>query len=635
MARAHSLAVARVPEGGPLPRAGARRIPINLALAGSFCLLLLASAGLVLWLGFSTGFHNTAGLLHDKTQLTVDAIEQRARAQLDPVYQQVSFLAELVARGELDPLDPAHLDPSLRASMAAAPQVHSVLYIPSTLQVRVASRVYPGGHVNAASLDWAGEERYERALAEGRRADGPYWGEIVYVPRLSDGRDGVLLNVRAPVRRDGEFLGLVAASVRLDTLSRLLTEVGAGGGATAFILSGPDLVVAHPALVDGHGNRTVDAPLPGVREIDDPVLQALWDPERSRTPLAFQGHDEHSDGSDLEVYRVLVGDGVHVAALQWLYGYGAVPWRVGVHFRREDIGSEFRALLAAGVASVIALLLSIAAMWFIGGRISRPVRRLAEAAWQLRRGGPSAVAPLRGSRLAEVDTAHEAFNEMLAGMRQREILRDSFGKFVPETIAEQLLSQQGSLAPVTRVATVMFTDIAGFSTISEKIAPHAVIALLNEYFSALIEPIEHHGGVIHQFQGDAILATFNLPVEDPHHALQAVRAAQAIQACVQARRFGGGLELRTRVGINTGNVVGGTVGGTGRLGYTVHGDAVNLAARIESLNKTFGTQVLVAAETVALCHGAIAFREVGTSEVRGREHVVRLFTPESAERPGE
>jgi len=145
----------------------------------------------------------------------------------------------------------------------------------------------------------------------------------------------------------------------------------------------------------------------------------------------------------------------------------------------------------------------------------------------------------------------------------------------------------------------------------------------------LIEPIERHGGVIHQFQGDAILATFNLPIEDAQHALNAVRAGLEIQSLVREHLFGEGVRLLTRVGINTGQIVGGTVGGTGRLGYTVHGDAVNLAARIEQMNKKFGTYVLVAETTASLCKDEIAFRAVGASEVRGREQSVQLFTPES------
>ena len=155
---------------------------------------------------------------------------------------------------------------------------------------------------------------------------------------------------------------------------------------------------------------------------------------------------------------------------------------------------------------------------------------------------------MSGSRLAELDDANRAFNEMLIGMRQREILRDSFGKFVPEAIAEQYLQGEGVLEPVTRTATMLFTDIEGFSTIAERMSPRALIELLNEYFAALITPIEAHGGVIHQFQGDAILATFNLPVEDPQHAAadqeaavrQAIVAGDLAQPCDVVHRWGAG-----------------------------------------------------------------------------------------------
>jgi adenylate cyclase len=178
-----------------------------------------------------------------------------------------------------------------------------------------------------------------------------------------------------------------------------------------------------------------------------------------------------------------------------------------------------------------------------------------------------------------------------------------------------------------REATILFTDIEGFTTISENLTPAELIAVLNEYFAVVSKPIDEHGGVINQFQGDAILATFNMPETLPDHAAEAVRAALAIQAALHNRKFGEGIDLRSRVGINSGEIVGGLVGSGDRLGYTVHGDEVNLAARLEQLNKDYGTRIIVSQRTRELAGpDAFQFEQLGTTMVRGRKQPVVVWT---------
>lgn len=605
-----------------------RRVPISLALSGSFAALVLFAAGFTFSLSFFTGLQNTLGLLTDKTRLIIEAVAERTRQQLDPAQHQVEFLARLVRDGHLDVDDRNQLDTAMRASLAAAEQIESIVFVDPQLQGHLWVRD-DGGGVLSGERDWRDHPVHKFGVQKALRADGSYWGEIVYVSQMVGGGESVFINMRMPVRRAGEYVGLFVASVRLDVLSRLLKRVTVGGKETVFILSGRDYVIAHPALIDGVFGVSDDQPLYRVSELDDPVLEAIWDQERAeRFELA-----ESQPSTELEIYGIDINGEQHIAAIQWMYGYSDVPWIIGVHYLGSDIAAEWQTMTAAGFTSLVVLLLMTAIALWIGRRISSPVKQLAVAAADLQRHGPENVQKLRGSRLSELDTTNHAFNAMLDGMRQREILRDNFGKFVPEAIAEQILAEQGSLAPVTRTATILFSDIEGFSSIGERMQPGGLIELLNEYFAALIEPIERHGGVIHQFQGDAILATFNLPIENRRHALNAVRAGLEIQSLVRGHLFGEGVRLLTRVGINTGQIVGGTVGGTGRLGYTVHGDAVNLAARVEQMNKKFGTYLLVSETTASSCNDEITFTPVGVSEVRGREQPVQLFTPASGAAP--
>ncbi len=210
-------------------------------------------------------------------------------------------------------------------------------------------------------------------------------------------------------------------------------------------------------------------------------------------------------------------------------------------------------------------------------------------------------------------------------VEQLKFIRDIFGKYVPESVAKQIVAGKGVLEPTQTTATILYTDIESFTSTAESVPPKQVVQMLNEYFPAVIEPITRHGGVVNQFQGDAMLVTFNIPIQDSQHADHAVSAALEIQKLLKGRTFAG-IPLRTRIGINTGEVIAGNVGTGDRINYTVHGDAVNLAARLEQLNKQHGTLVLISESTVALLNGEHPLEPLGEVEIRGKTQSVRIFS---------
>ncbi len=198
-------------------------------------------------------------------------------------------------------------------------------------------------------------------------------------------------------------------------------------------------------------------------------------------------------------------------------------------------------------------------------------------------------------------------------------------RFVAPEIADRITSADRDIQPgdsEVGIATIMFTDIEGFSTISERIGPENLVRALNDYFSAMNEIIRRHGGVISQFQGDAMLIAFNTVRTNETHALNAVQTAIDIQKACAAATFGDDVSFKTRCGINTGEVIFGAIGGAGRLLFTVHGDQVNLAARLEPLNKEYGTYVMASERTVAeaakKAGDDFGFVKVGEVTVRGR-----------------
>jgi len=209
-------------------------------------------------------------------------------------------------------------------------------------------------------------------------------------------------------------------------------------------------------------------------------------------------------------------------------------------------------------------------------------------------------------------------------IKQLQVIRSVFGKYVPESVVDSIISGEGNLEPMQSMATILYTDIEDFTLISESMPPEQVVEMLNAYFEAVIEIITRHGGIVNQLQGDAMLVTYNVPVVDPQHADKAIQTAIEIQRLVNREKFAGAT-LGTRIGINSGNVFAGNVGTGERMNYTVHGDAVNLAARLERLNKDYGSRVLISGQCAALLSMQQPIESMGTVSIRGRSEPVEIF----------
>jgi class 3 adenylate cyclase len=209
-------------------------------------------------------------------------------------------------------------------------------------------------------------------------------------------------------------------------------------------------------------------------------------------------------------------------------------------------------------------------------------------------------------------------------IKQLQLIRAVFGKYVPESIVDSIISGNGNIEPMQSMATILYTDIADFTRICESMPPEHVVDMLNAYFEAVIAVITRHGGIVNQLQGDAMLVTYNVPVADPQHADKAIQTAIAIQQAVTSNKFAGVI-LETRIGINSGNLFAGNVGTTERMNYTVHGDAVNLAARLERLNKDYASRVLISGHSVALLTGKYPLESMGGVSIRGKSMPVEIY----------
>jgi class 3 adenylate cyclase len=267
--------------------------------------------------------------------------------------------------------------------------------------------------------------------------------------------------------------------------------------------------------------------------------------------------------------------------------------------------------------------------FFIMRSLLRPLRILSDAMGQVAAGNLNVRAPVTSND--EAGEVTNRFNAMVEGLRERERIRETFGRYVDESVAATILERRGDARGEVGEATILFTDIAGFTTIAEFLGPSELVAALNEYLETVLEPIRRNGGVVNTFIGDGLFASFNMPLACPDHACAAVQAAIDIQRAVGDRTFGDyGLAFATRVGISTGSVIGGSVGAGQRMSYTLLGDTVNLAARLEALNKDHGTRILVSQSTRDACGERFAFSSLGTMAVRGRSERIAVFSPDSS-----
>jgi class 3 adenylate cyclase len=220
--------------------------------------------------------------------------------------------------------------------------------------------------------------------------------------------------------------------------------------------------------------------------------------------------------------------------------------------------------------------------------------------------------------------------------REKRAVRRAFSYYLPDFVIERMLAQDATpqLGGEERDVSVLFSDLAGFTAMSEGMSPEEVVTLMNRYLSAMTKIIEDHGGFVDKYIGDAIIAVFGAPVDDPNHARHAIEAALASQERLASLQPELGLppgrDLVARIGVNSGSVLIGNIGGEKRFNYTVMGDTVNLAARLEGVNKLYGTRVLTSGETAKRCRKTLDFREIDRVRVSGRSEPVVLFEPISS-----
>ena len=339
--------------------------------------------------------------------------------------------------------------------------------------------------------------------------------------------------------------------------------------------------------------------------------------DRHRTPLAA------AFGARGEIPGVLV----HAHALAQVLEGGALP--------RPGVAGEAALVLAMVVLGVVlamidmplsikaaAFAFAVAAFW-------------AAAAALFRYGGPliPLVAPSLG--LAAASGIGIAYLGRV-DRQQKKFIRQAFARYISPSIVESLVADPSKLSVrgERRILTYLFTDLASFTNLTERTEPQVMVSLLNEYLEGMLSILFRHGATLDKIVGDAVVGFFNAPVDQPDHAVRAVRCALEMDVFGQefvAKRAAEGMEVGiTRIGINSGSAIIGNFGGDTFFDYTAHGDMVNTAARLESVNKHLGTRICVSRATAEQCPD-IAFRPVGSLVLKGKTEGLEVTEPLSEE----
>jgi adenylate cyclase len=271
---------------------------------------------------------------------------------------------------------------------------------------------------------------------------------------------------------------------------------------------------------------------------------------------------------------------------------------------------------------------------FLTRNLVRPIRNLLTGAKEIQDGNLNVQ--VKVSSADEIALLAQSFNYMVTGLKEKESIKETFGKYLDPKIVRTLLEGQAlTQTGEKRTMTVFFSDIQNFTNMSEQLAPNVVVRLLNHYISTMSEPIRDNHGIIDKYIGDAIMAFWGPPFSSPgEHALLACQAAleqlrrleqfrQSIPDIVGLRK--GMPDFNVRMGICTGDVIVGTVGAEMAKSYTVIGDTVNLASRLEAANKLYGTHLIISGSTFDMAKDQIEARELDIVRVMGKTESVRIF----------
>ena len=599
-----------------LPRFSSWPVALKLSLA------FLAAALLPMELTAAYNLHQSLESVRHSAHLNLALFAGTTAARLDQLVTdtgrtvaQISTDMEVesfLSNPQPDSVARASVQRTLQNVVGSNPDIFSVFLLDK------AGTCLASTNPDNVGQDYSFRSYHREALAHGSHVSELLTGSTTREPGIFFSRtvhDGT-----------GALLGVVVLKLRGESLADMVGALRPGEQGHGFVVDEYGVIIGHTNRDLRFRSLTSLSPevlkLPAFdrrfSSVGIETIQGLgWDElGRAMIRAAEPGHTRYTDAR---------GEG-HIV------GFAPMktrPWTVGFELPEAQFSLPLVSLIRSALVSVllVSLGVSLLSLRLVRGLV-RPVLELTRAARAVQQGDFTRPrVPVRTED--ELGVLASSFNTMVAGLAERERERDIFGRLVSPEVREKLLGGELRLGGETRHVAVLFSDIRGFSTLSEQMDPQGVVALLNEYLTEMAEAVRPYQGYINNFIGDAIVVIFGAPLQQPDIERRAARAALAMQtrlAALNARRVArGDFPIETGIGICAGEVVAGQIGSPERLLYTVIGDTVNVAARLESLTKDYPRHSILVNAAVARAvreEPGLRIESLGPIRLKGRAEPV-------------
>ena len=444
---------------------------------------------------------------------------------------------------------------------------------------------------------------------DGMQADEPRWFTVVNHP--VGARPSIAY--AGPVDVYQKRQGVLAVIIEYTRFAQFLSHLSVGKSGAAFILGRDGATIAAP---------DPDADEVGMQRSDQPLLPI------AQRAMKQAGSSYDSDRKMASQQRLVVAGDAYAVTLTSL---GFPGWTLATVIPEAEFLGPIEATIRKLLVGLAILIVGagIVSAWLARRVIAAPLINVVDELKHVARFDLEKVQRY-ASHLIEIENLSNAIADMAGGLA-------AFRKFIPSDLVKALVSEGIEPRPggSIRRLTVLFADIAGFTGLSERLGDQ-IIPLLSSYLDTMSREVSGHGGTIDKFIGDAVMAFWGAPAANADHAADACRAALACQRALRETGLtdDGGRPLRVRIGVNSGDMLVGNIGSEVRLNYTVIGDAVNVASRLEGANKEYGTDIIIGEETRRLAGGRIQVRELDRLMVFGRAGGIAIYELLGMAEPG-
>ncbi|OGT05922.1 MAG: hypothetical protein A2X78_03950 [Gammaproteobacteria bacterium GWE2_37_16] len=601
------------------------KISIRISILSLFAALLVAICAIILSINYYTSRNFLVKSAENLLQLANINIEQQIANFLQPAQERLSLGTNLIKNKLINPeSSPRQFSSFLFQMLQTLPSVSAISWTRPDGDFYLLSKQTDGGFRNELvlknqkqmfdqKLDTYGAP-VEKPLKQTTSFEAhlrPWYTEAIAAkkPVISDiylfypfGETTPTLGITLahPIfDNNNKFLGVLAADIQLRTLSIFIANLHVTPNTTFFIFDNKDNVLAAKMLASYTGTQ-----LPKIENLNNPWIQA-----------SFQAYQKNKKSIFLYDF-----DGkTYLAFYDNKNPLRNYIWQVTVAIAlpiTDIIGPLIGKLFISIATALFVLLAGLIIVWFIANAIAKPIIRLAKKARMIRRLELSFKIEI-DSHIREIFDMEQSFNSMKQSI-------ESFIRYVPVTLVKNLISS-GDIAHVGgeyKTVTFLFSDITGFTSLSETMEPQKLMDYLSEYLGSMTKAIIEKNGTLDKYIGDAIMAFWNAPLSDKEHAMHACQTAlqmfKNLKKLNQNWKEAGLPQINMRIGINTGKATIGNVGSDDRLSYTAIGDSVNLSNRIQDLNKIYGTQILISDTTYQLIKDYFEFRLIDNVTVRGK-----------------